>query len=75
MGRAANELYDLADAALAECIKLGSEIEKVAKQMEDWTNGALKSLEDAMLVAGRELEKIGNDIADTAAMQKTMIFL
>ena len=43
--------------------------------MEDWTNGALKSLEDAMLVAGRELEKIGNDIANTAAMQKTMIFL
>jgi len=43
--------------------------------MEDWTNGALKSLEDAMYAAGRELEKIGNDIADSAAMQKTIIFL
>ena len=65
----------LGDAALAEAVKVGNEIKKGLKQMEDWTNGALKSLEDAMLVAGRELEKIGNDIADTAAMQKTMIFL
>jgi len=36
--------------------------------MEDWTNGALRSLEDAMYAAGRELEKLGNDIANSAAV-------
>jgi len=43
--------------------------------MEDWTNGALRSLEDAMYAAGRELEKLGNDIANSAAVQKTIVFL
>ena len=43
--------------------------------MEDWTNSALRSLEDAMYAAGRELEKLGNDIANSAAVQKTIIFL
>jgi len=43
--------------------------------MEDWTNDALKTLEEALYVAGRELEKIGNDIADSAAVQKTIVFI
>ena len=65
----------LGDAALAEAVKVGNEIKKGLKQMEDWTNGALRTLEEALDVAGAELEKLSKDIANSPAGQKTRIFI
>lgn len=56
---------------MAEAIKIGSEIEKAALQMEYWANAAIQELENAMYIVGRELENLAN----TEAMQKTRAFL
>ena len=56
---------------MAEAIKIGSEIEKGALQMEYWANSAIEELENAMYIVGEQLE----NLADTEAMQKTRAFL
>ena len=43
--------------------------------MEDWTNGALRTLEEGLNAAGAAFEKLGTDIANSAAGQKTKIFI
>jgi len=67
----ADEFKKLGDAMMAEAIKIGSEIEKAALQMEYWANSAIEELENAMYIVGRELENLAN----TEAMQKTRAFL
>ena len=43
--------------------------------MEEWTNEAIGTLEEAMRVAGAKLEELGNTIGDTAAAQKTKVLI
>jgi len=43
--------------------------------MEDWTNEAIETLEEAMRTAGAKLAQLGNTIGDTAAAQKTRVLI
>ena len=65
----------MGDAILKEAMMIGAEIEKLYDQMENWTVGAIGSLENAMNVAGAWLENVGEDIANSPAGQKTKIFV
>ena len=46
------ELYNLGDAIIQEAVKIGKEVEKGLKAMEDWAKGAIDTMHDAMQIAG-----------------------
>ena len=43
--------------------------------MEEWTNEAIETLEEAMRVAGAKLVQLGNTVGNTAAAQKTKVLI
>ena len=75
VGAAADELWFMGDAILKEAMMVGAEIERVYHQMESWTVEAFEQIESAVYTAGKALEQMGEDIYNSAAGQKTKIFI
>ena len=69
------ELYNLGDAIIQEAVKIGKEVEKGLKAMEDWAKGAIDTMHDAMQIAGQALIDLGEDFLDIAAVQKIKVFV